>query len=128
MPSVELAASEQKLGGQFLGGNVHARTRALKPLKYTGTLDSFKNQDLTPVVGREYEGLQVRDLLRWGDGMIRDLAVTSKSGALVLAALRGVPRCAPGNGSQVRRWTRLTVLPPPHQSHNAASSSSATKT
>lgn len=79
MPSVELAASEQKLGDQFLGGNVQARTRALKPLTYSGTLDSFKNQDLTPVVGREYEGLQVRDLLRWGDDMIRDLAVTSKS-------------------------------------------------
>lgn len=78
MPSVELPASEQRLDGQFLGGNVQARTRLEKPLEYAGTLDSFKNQDLTPVIGREYEGLQVKDLLKWGDDMIRDLAVTSE--------------------------------------------------
>lgn len=78
MPSVELPANEQRLDGQFRGGNVQARTRLEKPLEYTGTLDSFKNQDLTPVVGREYEGLQVKDLLKWGDEMIRDLAVTSE--------------------------------------------------
>lgn len=81
MPSVELPAGEQQLDGQFFGGHVQARTRLLKPLKYTGTLDSFRSQDLTPVVGREYEGLQVRDLLRWGDEMIRDLAVTSEYAA-----------------------------------------------
>lgn len=76
MPSI---TNEQTLdNGQFFGGNVQARTRLQKPLHYTGTLDSFKNQDLTPVLGREYEGLQVRDLLRWGDDMIRDLAVTSE--------------------------------------------------
>jgi hypothetical protein len=40
-------------------------------------LDNFKHQDSTPVIGREYEGLQVRDLLKWGDEMIRDLAITS---------------------------------------------------
>lgn len=76
MPSI---TNEQTLdNGQFLGGNVQARTRLPKPLKYTGTLDSFQSQDLTPVLGREYEGLQVRDLLKWGDEMIRDLAVTSE--------------------------------------------------
>lgn len=76
MPSVEL--SEQQLDGQTFGGNAQAHPRLLKPLKYTGTLDNFRNQDLTPVIGREYEGLQVKDLLRWGDEMIRDLAVTSE--------------------------------------------------
>ncbi|CAN8096954.1 unnamed protein product [Discula destructiva] len=85
MPAVELAANEQKLDGQFVGGNVQARTRLSQPLQYHGTLDSFKNQDLTPVLGREYEGLQVRDLLRWGDEMIRDLAVTiSQRGVVFL--------------------------------------------
>lgn len=77
MPSVDLPGDQQQLDGHFFGGNVQARTRLLKPLKYTGTLDTFKSQDLTPVLGREYEGLQVRDLLKWGDEMIRDLAVTS---------------------------------------------------
>lgn len=79
MPAVELPAAEQRLDGQFLSGNTQARTRLLKPLQYSGSLDEFKQQDLTPVVGREFEGLQVRDLLRWGDDMIRDLAVVSKS-------------------------------------------------
>lgn len=78
MPSAKLPAGEQQYDGQLFGGNAQARPRVLKPLKYTSTLDSFKNQDLTPVIGREYEGLQVRDLLRWGDDMIRDLAVTSE--------------------------------------------------
>lgn len=78
MPAVELLANEQKLEGEVFGGNFQARTRLSQPLKYTGTLDSFKHQDLTPVLGREYEGLQARDLLKWGDEMIRDLAVTSK--------------------------------------------------
>lgn len=78
MPAVELAANEQRLDGHLVGGNVQARTRLSQPLQYTGTLDAFQSQDLTPVLGREYEGLQVRDLLKWGDEMIRDLAVTSE--------------------------------------------------
>lgn len=78
MPSVDLPASEQQLDGQFFGGNAQARPRLLKPLRYAGTLDNFTHQDVTPVIGREYEGLQVRDLLKWGDDMIRDLAVTSE--------------------------------------------------
>lgn len=78
MPAVELPAAEQRLEDQFFGGNTQAQTRLLKPLQYNGSLDQFKHQDLTPVVGREFEGLQVRDLLRWGDDMIRDLAVVSK--------------------------------------------------
>lgn len=80
MPAVSLPAKEHSLddGSHFFGGHIQARTRLQKPLQYTGTLDRFQSQDLTPVVGREYEGLQVRDLLKWGDDMIRDLAVTSK--------------------------------------------------
>lgn len=74
MPSAEFPTS----GQQLFGGNAQARPCLLKPLKYTGTLDSFKSQDLTPVIGREYEGLQVRDLLKWGDELIRDLAATSE--------------------------------------------------
>lgn len=79
MPSVELPTNEQQLGIQTFGGHVQARNHLSEPLKYTGTLDSFKNQDLTPVIGREYEGLQVRDLLKWDDETIRDLAATSNN-------------------------------------------------
>lgn len=63
----------------IVGGSPSARSRLLEPLAYAGSLERFKHQDVTPVVGREYEGLQVTDLLKWGDDMIRDLAVTSSS-------------------------------------------------
>ena len=79
MPSVKRLHSESHDEGDstIVGGHETARPRTLKPLAYSGTLDSFKHQDLTPVIGREFEGLQVTDLLKWGDEMIKDLAVTS---------------------------------------------------
>lgn len=66
----------------IVGGNPKARSKLLKSLEYSGSLDSFKHHDITPVVGREFEGLQVTDLLKWGDELIRDLAVTSQSALL----------------------------------------------
>ena len=62
--------------GKVMGGNAAARPRISKPLVYSGSLDRFEHQDLTPIIGREYKGLQVTDLLNWGDDMIRDLAIT----------------------------------------------------
>ena len=58
-----------------------ARTRLPKPLEYSGLLDSYQNSDLTPVIGREYHGLQVADVLaaKNGDALIRDIAVTGQS-------------------------------------------------
>lgn len=58
-----------------------ARTRLRKPLEYSGSLDSFQNSDLTPVIGREYYGLQVADILAAenSDVLVRDLAATSQS-------------------------------------------------
>jgi hypothetical protein len=83
MPSIKRVHLDDALtdtpGNITVGGSSSARSRLLKPLSYSGSLDSFRNQDLTPVIGREYEGLQVTDLLKWGDDMIRDLAVTSIS-------------------------------------------------
>jgi hypothetical protein len=63
----------------IVGGDPSARSRLLEPLVYSGLLDSFIHQDLTPVIGREFDGLQVTDLLEWGDSMIRDLAITGKT-------------------------------------------------
>lgn len=56
-----------------------ARTRLTEPLEYTGLLDSYKHRDLTPVIGREYQGLQIVDLLKAENSrdLIRDVAVTS---------------------------------------------------
>jgi alpha-ketoglutarate-dependent taurine dioxygenase len=48
-------------------------------------LDKYKYQDLTPVIGRELEGLQVTDLLSNEKSLIEDLAVTiSERGVVFL--------------------------------------------
>jgi hypothetical protein len=61
-----------------------AHSRLTKPLEYSGLLDSYQNADLTPVIGREYHGLQVADVLaaKNGDALIRDIAVTGQSDSL----------------------------------------------
>lgn len=79
MPSIKRSRVEDVYedgDANIIGGHASARSRLLEPLVYSGSLDSFKHQDLTPVIGREFEGLQVTDLLRWGDAMIKDLAIT----------------------------------------------------
>ncbi|KAH7139540.1 hypothetical protein B0J11DRAFT_46516 [Dendryphion nanum] len=87
MPAVKRAHVDGHIGtdSSIVGGNENARPRILQPLSYTGSLDGFKQQDITPVIGREFEGLQVTELLKWGDDMIRDLAVTvSQRGVVFL--------------------------------------------
>lgn len=78
MPTADSLAVEHLEVG-IIGGNPAAKTRCLKPLKYSGTLDRFEHTDLTPVIGREYKGLQVTDLLKADDQVMKDLAATSKS-------------------------------------------------
>lgn len=67
-------------GVSFGGEDARARTRCNEPLVYSGSLDSYAHRDLTPVIGREYDDLQVADLLQSSDSnqLIRDLAVTGK--------------------------------------------------
>jgi hypothetical protein len=62
------------------GGHSDARPRISRPLEYSGSLDRYQNQDLTPVIGREYEGLQVAEILQSPDRdqLIQDLAATSR--------------------------------------------------
>lgn len=82
MPSVERVNAEDEYaagGTRIFGGNATARSRLLEPLVYSGSLDNYKYQDLTPVIGREFEGLQVTDLLQASDAVIKDLAVTGQS-------------------------------------------------
>jgi hypothetical protein len=79
MPSVKRIRVDEKVEdaiGDIVGGHPRARSRLSKPLVYSGSLDTFAHQDITPAIGREFEGLQVTDLLKWGDDMIRDLAIT----------------------------------------------------
>jgi alpha-ketoglutarate-dependent taurine dioxygenase len=62
-----------------------ARTRCLQPMVNFGSLDKYKCQDLTPVIGREFESLQVTELLDSDEQLIKDLAVTfSERGVVFL--------------------------------------------
>ncbi|TDZ13146.1 putative alpha-ketoglutarate-dependent sulfonate dioxygenase [Colletotrichum spinosum] len=82
MPS---AVSNATAETNIVGGDPVARPRLSKPLVYSGSLDKYKNSDLTPVIGREFEGLQVADLLKADDQLIKDLAVTiSQRGVVFL--------------------------------------------
>lgn len=69
----------------IVGGHDDSRPSISKPLVYSGSLDKFEQNDITPVIGREYYGLQIRDLLAWDDVAIRDLAATiSQRGVVFL--------------------------------------------
>lgn len=75
------------LPSNIRGGHPSARTRCVKPLRYSGTLDVYRSADVTPVIGREFTDLQVRDLLRHPnrEQLIKDLAVTiSQRGVVFL--------------------------------------------
>ncbi|TKA70874.1 hypothetical protein B0A49_05635 [Cryomyces minteri] len=61
---------------------------------YSGSLDLYSSRDLTPIIGREFDGLQVAYLLHAvnSDQMIRDLAVTiSERGVVFLRAQAVLP-------------------------------------
>ncbi|KAJ9296097.1 hypothetical protein DTO271G3_5672 [Paecilomyces variotii] len=69
------------------GGHELARPRLSGNLEYSGFLDSYSYSDLTPVIGREYQSLQITDILesKDSDRLIRDLAVTiSERGVVFL--------------------------------------------
>lgn len=74
---------------QIRGGHASARPRHSEPLKYAGLLDGYEHSDLTPAIGREYRGLQVRAILAAPnrEDLIRDVAVTiSQRGVVFLRA------------------------------------------
>ena len=77
MPSAEYSDSDG-LGPTIRGGDARARTRCLKPMVNSGSLDKYEHSDLTPVIGREFNGVQVKDFLDGDEQLIKDLAVTSK--------------------------------------------------
>ena len=45
------------------------------PLVYSGSLDDYEHFDVTAVIGREYPGAQLSEILQ-DDAKIRDLAIT----------------------------------------------------
>lgn len=76
MPAVAANANAMST---FKGGNEESKPRNSQPLEYSGSLDSYSHNDVTPVIGTEYKGLQVADILKSEqcDQLIKDLAVTS---------------------------------------------------
>ncbi len=62
----------------LVGGNDVARPQISKPLTYSGSLDQYQQNDLTPVIGREFLDLQVKALLKADEQVIKDLALTSE--------------------------------------------------
>jgi hypothetical protein len=83
MPSILNGANgvhSNEQDSNLRGGHGKAQTRCLKPLVNSGSLNKFAYRDLTPVIGREFDdGLQVTDLVKADQQLIKDLAVTSKS-------------------------------------------------
>jgi len=74
MPSAT-CINANSASNNIIGGNDLARPRFTR-LVYSGSLEKFTYNDLTPVIGREFENLQIRDLLKEGDdAVIRDLAI-----------------------------------------------------
>ncbi len=69
----------------IIGGHPDSRPTISKPLVPKGTLDRFKHIEVTPVIGREYSDLKVKDLLSWSDEQISDLAlIISQRGVVFL--------------------------------------------
>jgi hypothetical protein len=52
-----------------------------EPLGLKGALDGYKSFDVTPIIGREFADVNLKDWLRASnsDDLIRDLAITSTS-------------------------------------------------
>lgn len=50
-----------------------------KPLKLSGSLDSFESFDVTPIIGREFPTANLKEWLHSpnSDALLRDLAITS---------------------------------------------------
>ena len=51
-----------------------------KPLQLKGVLEQYESFDVTPVIGREFKDVDLKEWLRApnSDELIRDLAITSK--------------------------------------------------
>ena len=58
--------------------NNSAKSLNKEPLKLSGVLDQFKSFDLTPVIGREFQDVDLTEWLKApnSDELIRDLAIT----------------------------------------------------
>lgn len=65
---------------RIANGN-HTTAYHREPLVYGGSLEQFDYVDLTNVIGREFSGVQLTDLMGSGNAnvVLKDLAITSTS-------------------------------------------------
>lgn len=77
--SQELPNSE-KLSPSVVAPSVAPQEQHRVPLKLSGALDKFESFDVTPIIGREYVGVNLAEWIHApnSDDLLRDLAITSK--------------------------------------------------
>lgn len=92
MPSI---APQEVRSDSIIGGHPDSRPRLSNPITYTGSLEkSIASQlDLTPAIGREISGVQIRDLIDADDVLVRDLAaLISQRGVVFLKDQQVTPQ------------------------------------
>jgi hypothetical protein len=81
-PAVEAPAAQAAPVEEAVKPAAVAASNYIKaPLKLSGAIDSWKNFDVTPVIGREYADVDLAAVLSAenSDELLRDLAITSMS-------------------------------------------------
>jgi hypothetical protein len=81
-----MPSAAETISASIVGGHEKARPRTTEPAVYSGSLDSYGHNDLTPSIGREFPNIQIKELLTSPDTdtLIRDLAITGLSHLLRL--------------------------------------------
>jgi hypothetical protein len=79
VPAVEAPAAEVPAEESVKPAAVPAASYIKAPLKLSGAIDSWKNFEVTPVIGREYADVDLAAVLKAenSDELLRDLAITS---------------------------------------------------
>jgi hypothetical protein len=67
-------------------------TPITKPLKYSGSLDTYQSFDVTNIIGREYPTSSLLSILK-DDAQIRDLAITVSERGVVFFRISRRPFC-----------------------------------
>jgi hypothetical protein len=75
---VDTASSQAIAWGQETPVIKTASSLFPKPLKYSGSLDSFEHFDVTAVIGRDFPKLQISQIIE-DDVKIRDLAIIGEN-------------------------------------------------
>lgn len=75
--ATEIVTTTQINSADALGQSQYPR----EPLRLAGALETYESFDVTPVIGREFKDVNLKDWLQApnSDELIRDLAITSKT-------------------------------------------------